>query len=142
MSKSTVYKVVSLADLPKVAERFVEDWKANELVAFWGKMGVGKTTFIKAICKVLGVEDIVSSPTFSIVNEYTTAIGTPLYHFDFYRIDDEQEALDFGVEEYWYSGNLCLMEWPEKVDGLLPDGILEVKIDVLGGGVREITVTS
>lgn len=140
MNESVVYKITCLSELPKFAAQFIKDWESHNLIALVGEMGVGKTTFVKAICEVLGVEDVVSSPTFSIVNEYTTAIGDVLYHFDFYRIEEEQEALDFGVEEYWDSGALCLMEWTEKVESLLPEDILHVKIEELEEGVRKITV--
>ncbi len=134
------YKVNSLADLPKVAEQFMADFSKQRLFALIGEMGAGKTTFVKAICDYLGVEDAVSSPTFSIVNEYTTAENDTLFHFDFYRLNDEQEALDFGVEEYFDSGEFCFMEWTEKIPSLLPEESVEVKIEEIEGGVRLITV--
>ncbi|MBS9767406.1 MAG: tRNA (adenosine(37)-N6)-threonylcarbamoyltransferase complex ATPase subunit type 1 TsaE [Flavobacteriaceae bacterium] len=134
------YKVNSLADLPKVAEQFMTDFSEHRLFALIGEMGAGKTTFVKAICDYLGVEDAVSSPTFSIVNEYTTAENDTLFHFDFYRLNDEQEALDFGVEEYFDSGEFCFMEWTEKIPSLLPEESVEVKIEEIDGGVRLITV--
>lgn len=134
------YTVASLGELPKIAAQFIHDWGEHRLVALVGEMGAGKTTFVKTICDYLGVEDAVSSPTFSIVNEYTTAQGDTLYHFDFYRINEEQEALDFGVEEYWESGAFCFMEWPQKVESILPDDVLEVKIEEKDKGIRIITV--
>ena len=93
-------------------------------------MGAGKTTFVKAICEELGVEDVITSPTFALVNEYTAGDGSPVYHFDFYRINDLREAFDFGYEEYFYSGDLCLVEWPEKIEQLLPDNTMTVRITV------------
>ncbi len=134
------YKVNSLEDLPKVAEQFMRDFSEHRLFALIGEMGAGKTTFVKAICDYLGVEDAVSSPTFSIVNEYTTAQNDTLFHFDFYRLNDEQEALDFGVEEYFDSREFCFMEWTEKIPSLLPKESVEVKIEEIDGGVRLITV--
>ncbi len=134
------YKVNSLADLPKVAEQFMTDFSEHRLFALIGEMGAGKTTFVKAICDYLGVEDAVSSPTFSIVNEYTTAENDTLFHFDFYRLNDEQEALDFGVEEYFDSGKFCFMEWTEKIPSLLPEESVEVKIEEVEDGARLITV--
>ena len=108
------WKIKRLSDLPKVAAEFLEFTKDKSIFTLYGSMGVGKTTFIKAVAEVLGVEDEVNSPTFSIVNEYVTALGDSIFHFDFYRIKDPSEALDFGYEEYFYSGNKCFIEWPEK----------------------------
>jgi len=98
------------------------------VVAFYGKMGAGKTTFIKSLCKVLGSDDVVTSPTFAIVNEYTDGKGKPIYHFDFYRIKNITEVYDMGYEDYFYSGNLCLIEWPELIEDLLPEEALHVNI--------------
>ena len=100
----------------------------NNIICFYGSMGVGKTTFIKEICKKLGVEDVVSSPTFSIINEYLTENDESVYHFDFYRIEKEEEAFDIGYEEYFYQGNLCLIEWPEKISSIIPKNIVKVQI--------------
>lgn len=140
--KRTSYIVENIETLLEVACQFLDDWGDERLFALEGQMGAGKTTFVKAICKALEVVDVVSSPTFSIVNEYTTSAGEMLYHFDFYRIDNEQEALDFGVEEYWDSGAMCFMEWSEKVSSLLPDTVLEVKIEEIIDGKRQITVSN
>ncbi|PVX52242.1 tRNA threonylcarbamoyladenosine biosynthesis protein TsaE [Balneicella halophila] len=137
---SKTYRANSLEGLLEVADKFLQDWGEHKLVTLIGEMGAGKTTFVKAICDVLGVEDAVSSPTFSIINEYTTANGETLFHFDFYRINDEQEALDFGVEEYWESDAYCYMEWPEKVENILPEDILEVRIKEETDGTRLISV--
>ncbi len=134
------YKAHSLEELKVIAQKYIQDFSERKLVALIGEMGAGKTTFVKAIGEVLGVEDTVSSPTFSIVNEYTSAKGETLFHFDFYRIDDEEEALDFGVEEYFDSGAFCFMEWPEKIESLLPEVLLKVKIEEQVNGSRIITV--
>ena len=101
-----------------------------KVIAFFGEMGSGKTTFIKAICQHLGVKSSMSSPTFSLVNEYITLEGTAVYHFDFYRIKSEKDALEIGLEEYFYSGNYCLVEWPEKILNLLPKEFVRVSIEV------------
>lgn len=121
-------QIDSLAGLPDVAERVIEQLNGRSVVVFRGEMGAGKTTLIRAIMAQLGSEDTISSPTFAIVNHYSTAEGEPVYHFDFYRINRIEEAYDFGYEEYFYSGDLCLVEWPEKIEGLLPDGVMTVRI--------------
>ena len=105
---------------------------------FSGFLGAGKTTFITALCKELGVTDVISSPTFAIVNEYETISGKSIYHFDFYRINKVEEAFDFGYEDYFYSGNLCFIEWPEKVAELIPDNAVKVFITEKEDGSREI----
>ena len=111
----------SLNELPEVADAVIEALDGRSVVVFRGEMGAGKTTLIREILARLGSEDNVTSPTFAIVNQYTTADCRPVYHFDFYRIDRIEEAYDFGYEEYFYSGDLCLVEWPEKIEELLPD---------------------
>ena len=132
-------QVNGLQDLPRVARQFLDDVaNRSSVIAFYGSMGAGKTTFIKAICDALGVEDVVNSPTFAIVNEYTAASGDPVYHFDFYRIKSVAEAYDFGYENYFYSGHLCLVEWPEMVEELLPDNVLRVRIEVVSDRERLI----
>lgn len=128
----------SLYDLPQAAEKFLKETSHRKIIAFYGSMGAGKTTFIKALCEELGVEDVVNSPTFTIVNEYGRADGEPLYHFDFYRIESLKEAIDIGLEEYFESGYLCLLEWPEKIEELLPDNTLKVFIQEAEEGNREI----
>lgn len=118
----------SLNDLPEVADAVIDSLDGRSVVVFRGGMGAGKTTLIREILARLGSEDNVSSPTFAIVNHYTTADRKPVYHFDFYRIDRIEEAYDFGYEEYFYSGDLCLVEWPEKIEELLPDNVMTVRI--------------
>lgn len=120
-----------LQDLGRAAEAFLKEIGNHTLVAFYAPMGAGKTTFTTAVCKALGVqEDAVSSPTFAIVNEYRGGQGQPIFHFDFYRIDKPAEALDIGLYDYLDSGELCLMEWPENIEGLLPEETLKVQINV------------
>jgi len=133
------FKNISLSDLPKVAEELLKN-TSSKIVLFYGEMGAGKTTFIKQICKKLGVTDTISSPTFSIVNEYLTSSGETIYHFDFYRLNDESEALDIGVEEYFFSDNLCLIEWPEKINSLLPDKVIKVYLSENTNGTRNIKI--
>jgi tRNA threonylcarbamoyladenosine biosynthesis protein TsaE len=111
----------------------------NNVFLFYGDMGAGKTTFIKSICQKLGVDDTVSSPTFSIVNEYVSPEG-PIYHFDFYRLKTETEAMDLGFEEYLYSGNYCFIEWPEKIPNLLPDHAVNVSITITGEQERFLKI--
>ena len=118
------------ADLDRAAAEFLEKIGDNTLVAFFAPMGAGKTTFTTAICKTLGVTDPVGSPTFAIVNEYLRADGDYMYHFDFYRINRLSEAIDIGLDDYLYSGCLCIMEWPENIEELLPEDTLRVTITV------------
>ena len=129
--------IPDLAGLDKAAEQFLKEIGDNKLIAFYAPMGAGKTTFTTAVCKALGVsEDAVSSPTFAIVNEYRSATGEPVFHFDFYRIEKDSEALDIGLYEYLDSGALCLMEWPENIEDLLPQETLKVSISVNPDGSR------
>ena len=131
----------TLNTIRQEAEAFAEKYlQEGRVVAFYAKMGVGKTTFIKELCDVLQVTDTINSPTFAIVNEYSTATDKTLYHFDFYRIKDVHEAVDFGAEEYFYSANTCLIEWPELVEPLLPDDCLKVEIELLENDERELIV--
>jgi len=120
----------SLVDLPKIAKKVLSIDPLPIFIAFFGDLGAGKTTLIKNICNLLGVIDDVSSPTYSLVNEYLDREGNSVYHFDFYRIEDEVEALDMGCEEYFYSGNMCLVEWPEMISNLLPEERLEIHIAI------------
>jgi tRNA threonylcarbamoyladenosine biosynthesis protein TsaE len=130
----------SLLDLEGAAKRLLEFNKQNKIFVFYGDMGAGKTTFIKAICAELGVKDTVSSPTFSIVNEYV-GNGNTIYHFDFYRIKSIQEAFDIGYEEYFYSGNICLIEWPEKVQELLPEHYVKIQITTIEPDKRLMSIS-
>lgn len=127
----------SLADIDQVAKSILKELTAN-VVLFQGKMGVGKTTFIKALAKALNVKDTVNSPTFALVNEYRTDEDKPVYHFDFYRIDNEMEALDIGVLEYFDSGAICLVEWSEKIPNLLPENTVTLTLTEKENGDREI----
>ena len=127
MNKETIY-IENLNSINIAAQDFIKKIKNKKVFAFYGEMGAGKTTFIKAICENLGVEDMINSPTFSIVNEYLDADGNIIYHMDCYRIEKESEATDIGVTGYLYSGNYCFIEWPEKIERLLPDDIVKVKI--------------
>jgi len=121
-----------LAELDKIAEEIVSHAGKKKVWLFEGEMGAGKTTLIKNICKYLKVEDVVNSPTFSIVNEYRNSKDEKFYHFDFYRLKDEQEALDIGIYEYFDSGAICFLEWPSKIENLLPEESFTIKINVLG----------
>jgi len=122
--------ITSQEELPDVARAVIEATGRRTVVAFRGGMGAGKTTLIREIAAQLGSTDTVTSPTFAIVNHYRTADRRNIYHFDFYRIDDPREAYDFGYEEYFYSGDLCLVEWPEKIEQLLPERLVTVRITV------------
>ena len=136
--KQTLH-IASLSEIDAAAEEFLRRTAGRNLIAFHASMGAGKTTFITALCRCLGVRaDAVSSPTFAIVNEYRTASGEPVFHFDFYRIAKLEEALDIGLYDYLDSGALCLMEWPENIGPLLPEETLEVSIDVGPDGSRTL----
>lgn len=130
----------SIEEIQEVAEKFIHEIGDKKIFAFNGKMGAGKTTFIKAICEVMGVQETINSPTFSIVNEYEAADGSIIYHFDCYRINKIQEALDLGAEEYLYSGNLCFIEWSENIAPLLPDSLVNVNIEEIENGKRQIII--
>ena len=125
-------------DLPRAARAFLQHIGESRIIAFQGAMGAGKTTFITAVCEALGVKDVVCSPTFTIVNEYRDAAGEPVYHFDFYRINRLSEALDIGLYEYFDSGALCLIEWPEMIEELLPEDTLKVQILVEDAETRTL----
>ena len=128
----------SLSDLNVVADKFLRIMRGKKVFAFFGPMGVGKTTFIKALCNELGVVEIVTSPTFALVNEYQTGNGEVIYHFDFYRINKIEEVYDLGYEDYFYSGNYCFIEWPDKIAELLPENIAYVQLVENKDGSRTI----
>ena len=132
-------KINSLADINEAAKQFIENMGDGKVFAFYGKMGAGKSTFIKAICEELGVDDVITSPTFAIVNEYQSATtGDSIYHFDFYRIKKLEEVYDMGYEDYFYSGSLCFLEWPELIDDLLPEDATKVTIEATDDGGRVV----
>lgn len=133
-------KIQSPAQLPEAAKQFVQAMDQNTVFAFYGKMGAGKTTFIKAICEELGVTDVINSPTFSIVNEYRSdTTGELIYHFDFYRIKKIEEVYDMGYEDYFDSGAVCFIEWPELIDDLLPGDTVKVSITEQEDGSRIVS---
>ena len=127
--------------LPAAARKLLKHTGENKIIAFYGSMGAGKTTFIKAICKVLGAVDIVTSPTFTLVNEYRTSKGDALYHIDFYRINKREEVFDFGVKEYLSGDSYCFLEWPEIVEEILPPGTVNVRITVDNGKQRTLLIS-
>ena len=131
-------KIDSLDNIHVAAKEFLDNMGDGKVFAFYGKMGAGKTTFVKAICEELGVEDVITSPTFAIVNEYTAGNGDPIYHFDFYRIKKLDEVYDMGYEDYFYSGALCFIEWPELVEELLPGNTVKVTIEENEDGSRTV----
>ena len=128
-----------LDTIRSAARQFIENIGRSRVFAFYGKMGAGKTTFVKALCEELGCDDVITSPTFAIVNEYTDGEQQPVYHFDFYRIKKLEEVYDMGYEEYFYSGALCLIEWPELIEDVLPDDTVRVTIEEQADGSRLLT---
>ena len=133
-------KITSLDNIHEVARQFIAAMGDNTVFAFYGKMGAGKTTFIKAVCECLGVTDVINSPTFAIVNEYRSESGELIYHFDFYRIKKLEEVYDMGYEDYFYSGALCFIEWPELVEELLPADAVIVSIEETANGERIVSM--
>jgi len=133
--------ISTLDTIDSAARLTIDKAGTQKIFLFHGKMGAGKTTLIKAICKALGTDENISSPTFSIVNEYLIPKGK-IYHFDFYRLKNPTEALDMGYEEYFYSGEYCFIEWPEMISGLLPDHYLDISIKILTDSQREIEISS
>ncbi|MDD4921324.1 MAG: tRNA (adenosine(37)-N6)-threonylcarbamoyltransferase complex ATPase subunit type 1 TsaE [Bacteroidales bacterium] len=131
-------EIASLNQIHQAAKAFLKATEGKTIFAFYGAMGAGKTSFIKAICEELGVKDVINSPTFAIVNEYSTPDGGSIYHFDFYRINKTEEAFDLGYEEYFYSGQYCFIEWPEMIESLLPENCLAVHIEEMPDGKRSI----
>ena len=133
-------KINNLETIDEAARQFIDNMGRARVFAFYGKMGAGKTTFVKAVCRRLGVDDVITSPTFAIVNEYTSATtGDTIYHFDFYRIKKLDEVYDMGYEEYFYGGNLCFIEWPELVESLLPEDAVKVTISEAEDGTRTVS---
>ena len=136
-------KITSLDNIREAAKQFIAAMEDNTVFAFYGKMGAGKTTFIKAICEELGVTDVINSPTFAIVNEYRSVeTGELIYHFDFYRIKKLDEVYDMGYEDYFYSGALCFIEWPELVEEVLPGDAVKVTIEEVEDGTRSVRLES
>ena len=128
----TQITIASLDDIHAAARQFIAQMGPARVIAFYGSMGAGKTTFV-------GVRDVITSPTFALVNEYTDGQGQPIYHFDFYRIKRIEEVYDMGYEDYFYSGNLCLLEWPELIEDILPDDVVKVHISVQDDGSRQLS---
>lgn len=128
--------ITDTGDLRRAAREFIDQMGNDRIFAFYGAMGAGKTTFIKAVSRELGSVDVAKSPSFTIINEYVTADGDVIYHFDFFRIEKPEEAYDFGIEEYLQSDNICLMEWPERIEELLPDETVRIHIRVQEDGSR------
>lgn len=137
LSEGLVY---NLDNITEVARKFIDEIGKNRIFLFDGEMGAGKTTFIAEVCRLLGADDDFGSPTFSLVNEYADKEGRPIYHFDFYRIDNPQEALEIGVEDYFYSGNLCFVEWPDRLGNLIPEEAVVVRIEENPDNSRKISL--
>lgn len=134
-------KIEKLDNIREAAKQFIANIGDSTVFAFYGKMGAGKTTFVKAVCEELGVDDVITSPTFSIVNEYRSEqTGELIYHFDFYRVKKIEEVYDMGFEDYFYSGALCFIEWPELCEEVLPDDTVKVSIKEEPDGSRTITL--
>jgi len=137
---------LTLENIDNVAKQFLDYIKKNmsgiNCLAFYGKMGSGKTTFIKSLCKQLGVKETVTSPTFAIINEYKTSNNKEIYHFDFYRIEKIEEAYDFGYEDYFYSSNYCFIEWPELIEEILPENFIKITIQESENGDRILVVNN
>ena len=129
----------NLENIREAARAFIDAIGDHKVFAFYGSMGAGKTTFVKAICEELGVEDVITSPTFAIINEYSSREGV-IYHFDFYRIKKLEEVYDMGYEDYFYSGALCFIEWPELIEELLPEDAVKVSISENADGTRTVTL--
>ena len=132
-------EINDISEIRLAARRFLSEMGNNKIFAFYGEMGAGKTTFIKAVCEEMGVCEIVTSPTFAIINEYHTDKGEVVCHFDFYRIDKLEEVFDFGCEDYFYSGNVCFIEWPELVEPLLPPDTVKISITETENGGRVVS---
>jgi len=140
----TTIEIKSIQQIDEAAQRALNAIQGKNIVCFYGTMGAGKTTLIRAICKALGVADVVTSPSFALVNEYTARNGKPIYHFDFYRIKRIDEVYDFGYEEYFYNPEaLCLIEWPELIEQILPtQGVVNIQITVNADGSRTLQISA
>ena len=134
-----IFTASSLSDLPQIAQQIINFAANSRIFLFYGDMGAGKTTLIKSLCAALGSTDNITSPTFAIVNEYDGS-ADKIYHFDFYRLKNQNEALDLGSDEYFYSGNYCFIEWPDKIPDILPDNYIRVNLQVLPDNSRKITL--
>jgi len=130
------YIATKIEDLNQIAENILLKYPEERVFALYGKMGSGKTTFIKEICKLLGVSEVVTSPTFALINEYSGKSDITIFHFDFYRIETQEEAYDFGYEEYFYGNNYCFIEWPELIENLLPETYIKISISEEENGNR------
>jgi len=133
--------IFKLEEIQSAAEKLLADTGTNKVFAFHGEMGAGKTTFIHALCIAMGVKGTISSPTFSIINLYTAANGNSIYHMDLYRLKDENEAINAGVEDCLYSGNICLVEWPDKAPGIFPNDTVHITITMVTDNTRKLTIT-
>ncbi len=133
-------KTYTLSEIQKITEELIPHLNSS-IILLKGEMGAGKTTLIKALCKALNCKDVVSSPTFSLINEYHKNDGKPIYHFDCYRIENEEEAYDFGAEEYLYSGHLCLIEWPDNIQSLLPKECNVLTLEKMDETTRQLTLS-
>ena len=133
-------RIKEIERLPEAAAQFIEGMQPGRVYAFYGRMGAGKTTFISEVCRLLESEDEASSPTFSIVNQYDTRRWGRVYHLDCYRLDSEEDAFDIGIEDYFNSGSACFVEWPERIEGLLPDNVVNVTLEVAENDERILTV--
>lgn len=134
-------EIKNVSALPAIASQLVKLLGDNKIVTFYGEMGAGKTTLIRALCSELGVTDVVSSPTYSLVNEYISSTGVKICHFDFYRIDSIDEVYDMGYEEYFESGAYCFIEWPERIADLLPKDAVKLQLSVNKNNVRQLTIS-
>ena len=139
MNFMNTIRIQDIDHIREAAREFIEHIGDRRVFAFYGKMGAGKTTFVKAICEELGVDDVITSPTFAIINEYTSAKDDTIFHFDFYRIKKLEEVYDMGYEDYFYSGALCFIEWPELIEEILPDDAVRVSITEQDDGSRIVT---
>ncbi len=140
-NKTTQLVCKSEKEIEWIAKRIIDFAGPQKVWIFFGEMGAGKTTIIKVICSMLGIADSVNSPTFALVNEYQNDKGLTIYHFDFFRINNEAEAVDIGIDEYFYSGNYCFVEWPSKIISLLPDNYLIVELEALQDQSRVISLS-